>query len=61
MIKKVFSKLTISRYAIFYRTLAEFFWMVLYSDGPILNKCVLIAAPHTSNWDFPMMLAYGLN
>ena len=29
-------------------------------DEPILNKCVLIAAPHTSNWDFPMMLAYGL-
>ena len=22
-------------------------------------KCILIAAPHTSNWDFPMMLVYG--
>ena len=22
-------------------------------------KCILIAAPHTSNWDFPMMLCYG--
>ncbi|RZP21843.1 MAG: acyltransferase [Burkholderiaceae bacterium] len=22
-------------------------------------KCILIAAPHTSNWDFPMMLSYG--
>ena len=23
------------------------------------DKCVLVAAPHTSNWDFPMMLLYG--
>jgi 1-acyl-sn-glycerol-3-phosphate acyltransferase len=22
-----------------------------------LNKCVYIAAPHTSNWDFPLMLS----
>ena len=26
-------------------------------DEPLPAKCVMIAAPHTSNWDFPMMLA----
>jgi 1-acyl-sn-glycerol-3-phosphate acyltransferase len=27
-------------------------------EGPApAKKCVLIAAPHTSNWDFPLMLA----
>ncbi len=31
-----------------------------YQPGNILPcKCILIAAPHTSNWDFPMMLFYG--
>ena len=29
------------------------------SDNIPPCKCILIAAPHTSNWDFPMMLAYG--
>ncbi len=24
---------------------------------PIPERCVIIAAPHTTNWDFPMMLA----
>ena len=41
------------------KLLLNFFGWSFSSDGPILNKCVLIAAPHTSNWDFPMMLAYG--
>ena len=45
------------------RTIAEFFLKIFgwsfESDSPILDKCVLIAAPHTSNWDFPMMLMYG--
>ncbi len=27
---------------------------------PKLDHCVLIAAPHTSNWDLPIMLAIGL-
>jgi len=26
---------------------------------PDHRKCVLIAAPHTSNWDFPLMLAFA--
>ena len=31
-----------------------------YQSGNIPPcKCILIAAPHTSNWDFPMMLSYG--
>ena len=30
------------------------------TEGEICpDKCVLVAAPHTSNWDFPMMLLYG--
>ena len=29
------------------------------SDNLPPCKCILIAAPHTSNWDFPMMLSYG--
>ena len=30
-------------------------------DGitPTETRCVLIAAPHTSNWDFPLMLLYA--
>jgi 1-acyl-sn-glycerol-3-phosphate acyltransferase len=27
-------------------------WQVSYTDVPELKKCVMIAAPHTSNWDF---------
>ena len=26
---------------------------------PDLQKCVIIAAPHTSNWDFPVMMAFA--
>lgn len=26
---------------------------------PDLQKCVVIAAPHTSNWDFPVMMAFA--
>ena len=39
------------------------FWLFVWRfeavprDEPIPAKCVMIAAPHTSNWDFPMMLA----
>ena len=29
------------------------------SDSKPPCKCILIAAPHTSNWDFPMMLFYA--
>lgn len=30
-------------------------WKVV-GETPAYDKCVLIAAPHTSNWDFPYML-----
>jgi 1-acyl-sn-glycerol-3-phosphate acyltransferase len=39
------------------------FWLFLWRfdavprTEPIPAKCVMIAAPHTTNWDFPMMLA----
>jgi 1-acyl-sn-glycerol-3-phosphate acyltransferase len=32
-----------------------FRWRV--EGGPPPEKCIIIAAPHTSNWDFPFMLA----
>jgi len=28
-------------------------------SAPALDRYVLIAAPHTSNWDFPLMLAFA--
>jgi 1-acyl-sn-glycerol-3-phosphate acyltransferase len=36
-------------------TLSFFSWKIKNSP-PITAKYVLIAAPHTSNWDFPLML-----
>jgi 1-acyl-sn-glycerol-3-phosphate acyltransferase len=39
------------------------FWLFLWRfeavprEEPIPAKCVMITAPHTTNWDFPMMLA----
>ena len=33
-------------------------WKTL-GEIPKLDRCVLIAAPHTSNWDLPIMLAIG--
>ncbi len=37
-------------------------WKVEGSLPPQANKCVLIAAPHTSNWDLPytLMVAFAL-
>ena len=32
-------------------------WKLVGGPPPELNKMVIIAAPHTSNWDFPLMLA----
>lgn len=37
-------------------------WLFLYRwkvapSGPIPDRCVVIAAPHTSNWDFPVTMA----
>ena len=26
-------------------------------DPPKVDRCVLVAAPHTTNWDFPLMMA----
>ena len=38
-------------------------WKLEGSLPPGLEKCVVIAAPHTSNWDLPylLMVAFGLN
>ena len=27
-------------------------WKTAVNDSPEIKRCVLIAAPHTSNWDF---------
>ncbi len=32
-------------------------WRVVNELPGEINKCVLVAAPHTSNWDFPITLA----
>lgn len=34
-----------------------FFGWEVRGDATAFRKCVFIAAPHTSNWDFPFMLA----
>ena len=39
--------------------LLEFFGWSFSSAGPMPQKCILLAAPHTSNWDFPLMIVYG--
>lgn len=31
----------------------------LQGTRPSFDRYVLIAAPHTSNWDFPLMLAFA--
>src|SRR3954454_5424009 len=37
--------------------LALWRWKVLPPEEPIPERCVMIAAPHTTNWDFPLPLA----
>lgn len=32
-------------------------WKVVPPQEPVPRSCVMIAAPHTSNWDFPLTLA----
>lgn len=32
-------------------------WTTVTSDEPLPDRCVMIAAPHTTNWDFPITLA----
>ena len=32
-------------------------WNVVPPSGEVPDRCVVIAAPHTSNWDFPLTLA----
>ena len=32
-------------------------WRCLPPAEPVPDRCVVIAYPHTTNWDFPMMLA----
>jgi len=44
------------------RILGKFFlalwrWRVVPGPDPVPDRCVMIAAPHTSNWDFPITLA----
>jgi len=44
-------------------TLIARFWLMLWrwkavpSQESVPDRCVMIAAPHTSNWDFPLTLA----
>ncbi len=44
------------------RTLLWLFGWRIEGKMPNLAKCVIIGAPHTSNWDFPLAMAaiYGL-
>ena len=37
--------------------LALWRWRVVPPETPVPDRCVMIAAPHTSNWDFPLTLA----
>jgi 1-acyl-sn-glycerol-3-phosphate acyltransferase len=41
------------------RKVLEFAGWKLDLTNPPHPKCVLIAAPHTSNWDFPMMILFS--
>ena len=41
------------------RWLLQLFGWRLEGARPLQARCVLIAAPHTSNWDLPLMLAFG--
>lgn len=34
-------------------------WEIVGNKPKDINKCVFVAAPHTSNWDFPLMLAFA--
>lgn len=43
----------------FARWLLELFGWSLEGIRPPQERYVLIAAPHTSNWDFPLMLAFA--
>jgi len=40
--------------------LALWRWTVVPGPEPVPDKCVMIAAPHTSNWDFPITLAMAV-
>ena len=44
------------------RSIARFYfwltgWKVIDNMPPTLKKCVMVAAPHTSNWDMPIAMA----
>jgi len=32
-------------------------WTAIPAEEPIPSRCVMIVAPHTTNWDFPLTLA----
>ncbi len=40
--------------------LAIWRWRVVAGAEPVPDRCVMIAAPHTSNWDFPITLAMAV-
>lgn len=44
------------KYWIGYSVLRLFGWQAL-GQAPSAAKCILIGAPHTSNWDFPLAIA----
>lgn len=45
-------------------TILRLFGWTMHGAPPQDKRCVLVAAPHTSNWDFPLLMlfaaAYGL-
>lgn len=41
------------------RLLLRLFGWKIEGERPAYDRYVLIAAPHTSNWDFPLMLAFA--
>ena len=41
------------------RKLLTLWGWTLEGEKPLHRRYVLIAAPHTSNWDFPLMLLFG--
>ena len=42
------------------RAILRLFGWSMVGTPPVERRFVLIAAPHTSNWDFPLMLLYAM-
>jgi 1-acyl-sn-glycerol-3-phosphate acyltransferase len=43
------------RVALVQALLSAFGWRLM-GESPAISRCVIIFAPHTSNWDFPLLL-----